>query len=62
VPRVLMLVFGAGAAWPGWRTERLCITFVTEPSIGRRRRAVIFVVVVVGRRGVRSEGPFLASL
>jgi branched-chain amino acid transport system permease protein len=61
VPRVLMLVFGAGAALAGLAGVIGGTTFVTEPSMAAAVGAVIFVVVVVGGMGSLG-GAFLASL
>jgi len=61
VPRVFMLVFGAGAALAGMAGVIGGSTFVTEPSMAASVGPVIFVVVVVGGMGSLS-GAFLASL
>jgi len=61
VPRVLMMVFGAGAALAGLAGVIGGSTFVTEPSMAAAVGAVIFVVVVVGGMGSLA-GAFLASL
>jgi branched-chain amino acid transport system permease protein len=61
VPRVLMLVFGAGAALAGLAGVIGGSTFVTEPSMAATVGPVIFVVVVVGGMGSLG-GAFLASL
>jgi len=61
VPRVLMMVFGAGAALAGLAGVIGGSTFVTEPSMAAAVGAVIFVVVVVGGMGSLG-GAFLASL
>jgi branched-chain amino acid transport system permease protein len=61
VPRVLMLVFGAGAALAGLAGVIGGSTFLTEPSMAATVGAIIFVVVVVGGMGSLS-GAFLASL
>lgn len=61
VPRVLMLVFGAGAALAGLGGVIGGSTFVTEPAMAATVGSVIFVVVVVGGLGSLS-GAFLASV
>jgi branched-chain amino acid transport system permease protein len=61
VPRVLMLVFGAGSALAGLAGVIGGSTFVTEPSMAATVGPVIFVVVVVGGMGSLA-GAFLASL
>jgi branched-chain amino acid transport system permease protein len=61
VPRVLMLVFGAGAALAGMAGVIGGSTFVTEPAMAAAVGSVIFVVVVVGGLGSLS-GAFLASV
>ena len=61
VPRVLMMVFGAGAALAGLAGVIGGSTFVTEPSMAAAVGPVIFVVVVVGGMGSLG-GAFLASL
>jgi branched-chain amino acid transport system permease protein len=61
VPRVFMLVFGAGAALAGLAGVVGGATFVTEPAMAAAVGSVIFVVVVVGGLGSLS-GAFLASL
>jgi branched-chain amino acid transport system permease protein len=61
VPRVLMMVFGAGAALAGLAGVIGGSTFVTEPAMAAAVGSVIFVVVVVGGMGSLS-GAFLASL
>ena len=61
VPRVFMLVFGAGAALAGLGGVIGGSTFVTEPAMAATVGSVIFVVVVVGGLGSLS-GAFLASL
>jgi len=61
VPRVFMLVFGAGAALAGLAGVIGGFTFVTEPAMAATVGSVIFVVVVVGGMGSLS-GAFLASL
>ena len=61
VPRVFMLVFGAGAALAGLAGVIGGITFVTEPAMAATVGSVIFVVVVVGGLGSLA-GAFVASL
>ena len=61
VPRVFMLVFGAGTGLAGLAGVIGGSTFVTEPSMAATVGSVIFVVVVVGGMGSLS-GAFLASV
>jgi branched-chain amino acid transport system permease protein len=61
VPRVFMLVFGAGCALAGLAGVIGGSTFVTEPAMAATVGSVIFVVVVVGGMGSLS-GAFLASI
>ena len=61
VPRVLMLVFGAGTGLAGLAGVIGGSSFVTEPNMAATVGSVIFVVVVVGGMGSLS-GAFLASL
>ena len=61
VPRVFMLVFGAGAALAGLAGVIGGSTFVTEPAMAFTVGSVIFVVVVVGGMGSLA-GAFLASV
>jgi len=61
VPRVFMLVFGAGAALAGLAGVIGGSTFVTEPAMALTVGSVIFVVVVVGGMGSLA-GAFVASL
>lgn len=61
VPRVFMLVFGAGSALAGLAGVIGGSTFVTEPAMAATVGSVIFVVVVVGGLGSLA-GAFLASL
>jgi branched-chain amino acid transport system permease protein len=61
VPRVFMLVFGAGCALAGLAGVIGGSTFVTEPSMAETLGPVIFVVVVVGGMGSLA-GAFLASI
>ena len=61
VPRVFMLVFGAGSALAGLAGVIGGSTFVTEPAMAATVGSVIFVVVVVGGMGSLA-GAFLASI
>lgn len=61
VPRVFMLVFGAGTGLAGLAGVIGGSTFVTEPAMAATVGSVIFVVVVVGGLGSLS-GAFLASV
>jgi len=61
VPRVFMLVFGAGAALAGLAGVIGGSTFLTEPAMAAAVGPIIFVVVVVGGMGSLS-GAFVASL
>jgi len=61
VPRVLMMVFGAGAALAGLAGVIGGSTFITEPAMAAAVGAVIFVVVVVGGMGSLA-GAFVGSL
>ena len=61
VPRVFMLVFGAGAALAGLAGVIGGSTFVTEPAMAATVGSIIFVVVVVGGLGSLA-GAFLASM
>jgi branched-chain amino acid transport system permease protein len=61
VPRVFMLVFGAGSALAGLAGVIGGSTFLTEPAMAAAVGSVIFVVVVVGGLGSLS-GAFLASV
>ncbi len=61
VPRVFMMVFGAGCALAGLAGVIGGSTFVTEPAMAVTVGAVIFVVVVVGGMGSLA-GAFLASV
>jgi len=61
VPRVFMLVFGAGTGLAGLAGVIGGSTFVTEPAMAATVGSVIFVVVVVGGMGSLA-GAFLASL
>ena len=61
VPRVFMLVFGAGTGLAALAGVIGGSTFVTEPAMALTVGAIIFVVVVVGGMGSLA-GAFLASL
>jgi branched-chain amino acid transport system permease protein len=61
VPRVFMLVFGAGAGLAGLAGVIGGSTFVTEPAMAATVGSIIFVVVVVGGMG-SLPGAFLASV
>jgi branched-chain amino acid transport system permease protein len=61
VPRIFMLVFGAGAALAGLAGVIGGSTFLTEPAMAATVGSIIFVVVVVGGMGSLS-GAFLASV
>ena len=61
VPRVFMMVFGAGSALAGLAGVSGGSTFLTEPAMAATVGSVIFVVVVVGGMGSLS-GAFLASV
>ncbi len=61
VPRVFMLVFGAGSGLAGLAGVIGGSTFVTEPAMAATVGSVIFVVVVVGGMGSLA-GAFLASV
>ena len=61
VPRVFMLVFGAGTGLAGLAGVIGGSTFVTEPAMAATVGSVIFVVVVVGGMGSLA-GAFLASI
>lgn len=61
VPRVFMLVFGAGAGLAGLAGVIGGSTFLTEPAMAATVGSIIFVVVVVGGMGSLA-GAFLASL
>ena len=61
VPRVFMLVFGAGCALAGLAGVIGGSTFTTDPAMAATLGPVIFVVVVVGGMGSLA-GAFLASL
>jgi branched-chain amino acid transport system permease protein len=61
VPRVFMLVFGAGTALAGLAGVIGGSIFLTEPAMAATVGPIIFVVVVVGGMGSLS-GAFLASV
>jgi branched-chain amino acid transport system permease protein len=61
VPRVFMLVFGAGAGLAGLAGVIGGSTFITEPAMAATVGSVIFVVVVVGGMGSLA-GAFVASV
>lgn len=61
VPRVFMIVFGAGAALAGLAGVVAGNTFTTEPSMADAVGVIIFVVVIVGGMGSLT-GAFIASL
>src|SRR4051812_25744282 len=61
VPRVFMLVFGAGCALAGLAGVIGGVTFVTEPSMAASVGSILFVVVVVGGTG-SLVGAFVGSL
>jgi hypothetical protein len=61
VPRVFMLVFGAGTALAGLAGVIGGSTFVTEPAMALTLGSLIFVVVVVGGMGSLT-GAYLAAL
>lgn len=61
VPRVFMLVFGAGTALAGLAGVIGGSTYLTEPAMASTVGSIIFVVVVVGGMGSLS-GAFLASV
>jgi branched-chain amino acid transport system permease protein len=61
VPRVFMLVFGAGCALAGLAGVIGGTTFVTEPAMAAGVGSILFVVVVVGGTG-SLVGAFVGSL
>ncbi|MBF5004729.1 branched-chain amino acid ABC transporter permease [Diaphorobacter caeni] len=61
VPRVFMLVFGAGCALAGLAGVIGGNTYVTEPGMAASVGSIIFVVVIVGGLGSLT-GAFIASL
>ena len=60
VPRVFMLVFGAGAALAGLAGVIGGSTFLTEPAMAATVGSIVFVVVVGGLGSL--SGAFIASL
>lgn len=61
VPRVLMLVFGAGCALAGLAGVIGGNAFTTEPGMAGAVGSILFVVIVVGGMGSLA-GAFIASL
>jgi branched-chain amino acid transport system permease protein len=61
VPRIFMLVFGAGAALAGLAGVIGGNAFITEPGMAAAMGSIVFVVVVVGGLG-SLPGAFAASL
>ena len=61
VPRVFMLVFGAGAGLAGLAGVIGGAAFITEPGMALRFGPIVFVIIVVGGMGSLS-GAFIASL
>jgi branched-chain amino acid transport system permease protein len=61
VPRVFMLVFGAGSALAGLAGVVGGNAFVTEPAMAGTVGAIVFVVIVVGGMGSLA-GAFVAAL
>jgi branched-chain amino acid transport system permease protein len=61
VPRVFMLVFGAGCALAGLAGVIGGNAFVTEPGMAGAVGAIVFVVIVLGGLGSLA-GAFVASL
>ncbi|HNI84369.1 MAG TPA: branched-chain amino acid ABC transporter permease, partial [Ottowia sp.] len=61
VPRVFMLVFGAGCALAGLAGVVGGMTFLTEPAMAATVGSIIFVVVVVGGMG-SLVGAFIGSI
>ena len=61
VPRVFMLVFGAGCALAGLAGVIGGTTFITEPAMAASVGSILFVVVVVGGTG-SLVGAFVGSL
>ncbi|HEY9027475.1 MAG TPA: branched-chain amino acid ABC transporter permease [Burkholderiaceae bacterium] len=61
VPRVFMMVFGAGCALAGLAGVIGGVTFVTEPSMAAGVGSILFVVVVVGGTG-SLVGAFVGAL
>jgi branched-chain amino acid transport system permease protein len=61
VPRVFMLVFGAGCALAALAGVVGGVTFVTEPNMAATVGSIIFAVIVIGGMGSLA-GAFAASL
>jgi branched-chain amino acid transport system permease protein len=61
VPRVFMLVFGAGSALAGLAGVVGGNAFVTEPAMAGTVGAIVFVVIVVGGMGSLA-GAFIAAI
>ena len=61
VPKIFMLVFGAGAALAGLAGVIAGPALVTQPSMAASLGPILFVVIVVGGLGSLS-GAFVASL
>jgi branched-chain amino acid transport system permease protein len=61
VPRIYMLVFGAGSALAGLAGVVGGNAFVTEPAMAGTVGAIVFVVIVVGGLGSLA-GAFIAAL
>lgn len=61
VPRIFMLVFGAGAALAGLAGVIAGPALVTQPSMAAMLGPILFVVIVVGGLGSLT-GAFIASL
>jgi branched-chain amino acid transport system permease protein len=61
VPRIFMLVFGAGAALAGLAGVIAGPALVTQPSMASLLGPILFVVIVVGGLGSLT-GAFVASL
>jgi branched-chain amino acid transport system permease protein len=61
VPRVFMLVFGAGSALAGLAGVIGGNAFITEPGMAAAVGPIVFVIVVVGGMGSLT-GAFIASL
>ena len=61
VPRIFMLVFGAGAALAGLAGAIAGPALVTQPSMAALLGPILFVVIVVGGLGSLA-GAFVASL
>ena len=61
VPRVFMLVFGAGAALAGLAGVVGGNAFVTQPDMANTVGAIIFVIIIVGGLGSLA-GAFVAAL